>query len=52
MTPFKTSQILETLNADSNHNYLCEVILFYESEIIMQITTLCSGVNEMSTVMG
>jgi len=52
-TSFKTSQILEAVNAAPIHNSLCEVILFDESlKIIMQIVTFCSGVNEVSTVLG
>jgi hypothetical protein len=51
-TSFKTSQILEAVNAAPIHNCLCKVILFYESKIIMQIVTFCSGVNEVSFVLG
>ena len=52
-TAFKTSQILEAVNAAPIHSSLCEVILFYDSlKIIMQIVTFCSGVNEVSTVLG
>jgi len=52
-TAFKTSQILEAVNDAPIHNSLCEVILFYESlKIIMQIITFCSGVNEVSTILG
>lgn len=50
-TSFKTSQILEAVNGAPIHNCLCEVILFYESKIIRQIVTFCSGVNEVSIVL-
>jgi len=50
-TSIKTSQILEATNAAQIHSCLCDVILFYESKIIMQIVTFCSGVNEVSIVL-